>query len=108
MNKQYLLLSVGLLLLAEHALASTIEGRVGEIWVSPTSYLVMFSVPDSDSKLHRCNSAERFSINLSLPGGRASYELLQLAKQNAYRISVVTLNTCNTFDAENVKSILIK
>lgn len=108
MSKRQLLLGTALLIAYEHALASTVVGRVGEIWASPTSYLVMFSIPGSNSKLHRCNSAERFSINLTLPGGRVTYELLQLAKQNEYVVSVETLNTCNTFDAENVKSLLVK
>jgi len=76
--------------------------------VSPNSYLIMFSIPDADTKLHRCNTSERFSINLSLPGGRASYELLQFAKQNKYSVRVETLNTCNAFDAENVKNLTVK
>ena len=108
MDKKQLLLSISLLLIAQHALASIAVGKVHEIWASPTSNLVMFSIADLNSKVHRCNTTEKFSINLSLPGGRATYELLLLAKQNKYLVSVETLNTCNVFDAENVKNISVK
>ena len=108
MTKTHLILSICLLLMAEHSWASNAVGTVGEIWASPTSNLIMFSIPDSDSKLHRCNTSGRFSINLSRPGGHVTYELLMYAKQNGYTLSVNTLNTCNVFDAENVKNITVK
>lgn len=108
MNLRALVLSATLLLVSEYTLASNLTGRIGEIWASPTSYLVMFSVPDSQGKLHRCNTTGKFSINLSQPGGRATYELLLQAKRYGYVVSVETLNTCNAFEAENVKNISVK
>lgn len=89
------------------AFAGDAAGPVGTIWASPTSSFVMFNVASTSTEYHRCNESQRYSIDLRKPGGDATYALLMLAKQENYRIQVESLNTCNPFDAENIRNLLI-
>jgi hypothetical protein len=89
------------------AYASSGQGNVRSIWVAPNSPYVMFDLSTPIHELHRCNKLERFSIDLRLESGRASFETLLLAKSHNLTISVQGLNTCNFYDAENVKNMIV-
>ena len=90
------------------AFAGSGEGVVRNIWASSTSPYVMFDFTTPMRKSHRCNRSERFSIDLRGIGGRASYEILLLAKSEKLVVSVEGLGTCNIHDAENVKIIEVQ
>ena len=92
--------------LSASAHASEIDGLITEIWSSPNSSLVMFKVDDTSSDRHRCNTADRFSIDLASPGGRHTLDLVIKAKELQWPVTVTTLNTCNQYDAENVRHII--
>ncbi len=89
------------------AFASDTSGPVGTIWASPSSTFVMFTVTNPNTKYERCNESQRFSIDLRVLGGEATYQLLLLAKRESYRVKVESLNTCNPFDAENIRNLSI-
>jgi hypothetical protein len=90
------------------AFAGTGEGVIRSIWASSTSPYVMFDFTTPMRRTHRCNRSERFSIDLRGIGGRASYEILLMAKSEKLTVSVEGLGTCNIHDAENVKSIEVQ
>lgn len=84
------------------------RGHVENIWASPSSMFVMFSLREGIPKTVRCNTSRRYSIHLGGPGGEASYSALLLAFEHEYPIEVESLNTCNGYDAENIKFIVVK
>lgn len=90
------------------ASASEVQGLISEIWSSPTSNLVLFKLQDSTSQRHRCNTSDRFAIDLSAPGGRHTFDLIIKAKELDWTVFVETLNTCNQYDAENVRNIELR
>ncbi|MEM9055887.1 MAG: hypothetical protein AAGD86_00340 [Pseudomonadota bacterium] len=90
------------------AIAGDAEGRVAALWASPTNNLVMFSLDDPNADLHRCNTSGRYAIDVLAPGGRATLELLLLAKANDLMLSVESLNSCNAFNAENARFIVVQ
>ncbi|MEL7451480.1 MAG: hypothetical protein AAFN78_19875 [Pseudomonadota bacterium] len=90
------------------AVAGDAEGRIAGLWASPTSNLVMFSLDDPDADLHRCNTSGRYAIDILAPGGRATLEVLLLAKANDLVVSVESLNSCNAFNAENARFIVAR
>jgi len=102
---QQLLPAILLSLLASQGWAGDAVGKVGKIKASPTSHFVMFAVRDNAANYHRCNESGLYSIDLRGPGAQASYQLLLLAKQQQYVVRVTSLNTCNPFDAENLRQI---
>lgn len=90
------------------AIAGTGRGKIQEVSVAPNSPYVMFRLSEPLEEVHRCNECRRFSVDLRTVGGRASYEVLLRAKQNAWTTSVQGLNTCNEYDAENVKNVSVR
>ncbi len=97
-----------LTLVAGTAYAGDAEGTVGEVWASPTSNYVMFSINDPTAKAHRCNTSGRYAIDTHAPGGRVTLDVLLLAKHTEQTLFVKSLNTCNLFDAENARYIVIR
>ena len=105
---RYVILLMLLTSFASKSVADDAEGKIIELWGSPTAGYIMFSVSDPSHQPHRCNSSGRFSIDLRGPGGNATYELLLLAKAENLNIYVKSLNTCNPFDAENVRYVIVR
>ncbi|MEM7078030.1 MAG: hypothetical protein AAF513_05310 [Pseudomonadota bacterium] len=83
------------------------QGEIDRIWASPSSQFVMFSLRPASKALARCNTSNRYSINLSERGGSATLETLLLAAREQLPVEVESLNTCNGYDAENIKFIVI-
>ncbi len=103
--------TLGFLLAAVVAVSTSagdIRGTVGEIWASPSTHHVMFTINGNDADPARCNSSKRYSISLRQPGGRATFETLLLAAENEYAIWVQGLKTCNGYDAENIKFLVLE
>ena len=93
---------------AQAASASGASGTVDEIWSSPTSTYVLFSLAGTGINYHRCNTSGRFSIDMRAPGGNSTLQLLLSAKDEGYTVSVRSLNTCNEFNAENIRELTIR
>lgn len=90
------------------AFSSVVESRVAQIWGAQNSNYMMFSLIGNVAEKHRCNTSDRYSIDMSKPGGTRLTDLILLSKKEDYTIVVKTLNTCNPFDAENVREIVIQ
>jgi hypothetical protein len=101
------LIATLLLTLPGLAAASQGQGKIASIWTAPDSPYVMFSLASPIEDLHRCNSSERFSVNLKSIGGRAVHETLLMARANGLAVRVVGLNTCNPYAAENIKNLVV-
>ena len=94
-------------LTAAHAHAGDAEGPILDLWASPISNFVMFTIDDPKAKWHRCNTSGRYAIDVLAPGGRATLEVLLLAKRLDLVLYVKSLNTCNQYDAENARHIIV-
>ncbi len=88
--------------------AGEIRGTIGEVWASPSSQHVMFTVNGTDADPARCNTSARYSINLAQPGGRVTFDTLLAALENDFSVRVIGLKTCNGYDAENIKYLVLE
>jgi hypothetical protein len=89
--------------------AGTASGTVESIQVASDSPAVRFKLDAPIEDTPRCNQTGWFAFDLRKETGKTMLEVLLVAKQNGFTVSVEGLNTCvSDWKSENVKNLVIK
>lgn len=103
--KQLLILFASLYF-CNFAIAGNATGKISSIYVATDSNAVLFTLTSPIVRSPRCNERERFSINITKPGGLSAYNAILEAKSQGYTVTVEGLNTCiSEWKSEDIKNI---
>lgn len=103
-----IVIALGILISSGATVAGSATGKVATIFVADNSSAVLFTLSSQIENTPRCNEEQRFSLDLSKPGGMAAYMALLEAKRESYEVRVAGLNTCaNEWKSEDIKSLIL-
>ncbi len=106
--KERLLIVICMSLVSTLSFSSQWTGTVIEIKAVITSKAVLFKLSGKIESPTRCNENKMYAIDLGAPGGRAIFELVQLAYSEQRPIEAHSLNTCIVhWKSEGVKAVYL-
>ena len=91
----------------QHAKASTNQSTVAQLSVATGSMFVYVSLSSAPNGYASCAANQRYVIDLTTEGGRASYATALAAKLSGQQIGIIGSGTCTLLpnDAEGIDNL---